>query len=179
MIQAMTIVDWGTVAVLAISVAAAFSQGFLREIFSLVGLVVGLVLACWNYALLAHSFRRVISSPGIADALAFLLIALGVMLLAGLMGGLLRKAVHGVGLGWMDRLLGALFGLVRGCVLVMVALIAVFAFRPGATWLQGSRLVPYFLPGARVLAAQAPRELKEKITLGITILKHPKITWIQ
>jgi membrane protein required for colicin V production len=137
------------------------------------------VLACWNYALLAHVFFRWISSTNIANALAFLLIALGVMLVAGMVGGLLRKVVHGVGLGWMDRLMGAVFGVLRGCLLVTVAIIAVLAFRPGALWMHQSTLVPYFLPGARVLSAQAPRELKEKIIWGANLLKHSRVTWVQ
>ncbi|HUZ05833.1 MAG TPA: CvpA family protein, partial [Acidobacteriaceae bacterium] len=97
----------------------------------------------------------------------------------GLIGNLLRKVVHGVGLGWMDRMLGGVFGVVRGCLLIMVAIIAIAAFRPGAPWMQGSKLAPYFLPGSRVLSAQAPAVLKEKIALGITIIEHPKSSWIQ
>ncbi|HEX4019624.1 MAG TPA: CvpA family protein [Acidobacteriaceae bacterium] len=175
----MTLVDIVIIAVIVISTLAAISQGFFREIFSLVGLVIGLVVASWNYARLAIPLARLIHSPGIAEALAFLLIALVIMLIAGLIGTVLSKAVHGVGLGGLDRLLGAVFGLVRGCVLVMVAMIAIAAFRPGAPWMQGSRLAPYFLPGARVLSTQAPAELKEKIALGITIIEHPKSSWIQ
>lgn len=175
----MTPVDWAILAVLIISTIAAIAQGFFLELFSLAGLIIGLVLASWNYERLAAPLSRWIHSSGIADALAFLLIALCVMLVAGLIGSLLRKAIRGVGLGGFDRLLGAIFGFIRGCVLVMVAMIAIAAFRPGAPWMQGSKLAPYFLPGARVLSAQAPAVLKKKIALGITIIEHPKSSWIQ
>ena len=83
-----------------------------------------------------------------AEALSFLLIALGVMLLAGLVGRMIRWSVHSIGLGWADRFIGACFGLVKGCALVTLAVLVVAAFLPQATWFQQSRLAPYFLTAA-------------------------------
>ncbi len=171
----MTLVDIAIVVILVLSTLAAIAQGLIRELSSLAGLVLGLVLASWNYARLAAPLGRWIHSSGIADALAFLSIALGIMLVAGVIGNLLQKTAQGIGLGWLDRILGAGFGFVRGCVLVMVAMLAIAAFRPGAPWMQGSRLAPYFLPGARILSVQAPATLKEKVVTGITFLQHPKV----
>ncbi len=171
----MTLVDIVIVVIVVLSTLAAIVQGLIRELFSLAGLVFGLVLASWNYARLAAPLGRWIHSPGIAEALAFLSIALGVMLVAGVIGSLLQKTVQGIGLGWLDRIFGAAFGFVRGCILVMVAMLAVAAFRPGAPWMQGSRLAPYFFPGARILSVQAPATLKEKVATGITFLQHPKV----
>lgn len=171
----MTLVDAGIVAILLLSTLGAISQGLLRELLSLAGLVVGLVVASWNYARLAAPLQHWIHSQGIADTIAFLLIAFGIMLVAGLVGSLLRKTVQLIGLGWLDSIFGAVFGFVRGCVLVMVTMIAIAAFRPGAPWLVGSALAPYFYPGVRVLSAQSPAALKEKVIFGITILEHPSV----
>ena len=169
----MTLVDVGIVAIIVLSTLGAISQGLLRELFSLAGLVIGLVVASWNYARLAAPLSHWIRSQGIANTIAFLLIAFGIMLIAGLIGSLLRKTIQLIGLGWLDSIFGAVFGFVRGCVLVMVTMIAITAFRPGAPWLQGSALAPYFYPGVRVLSAQSPAALKEKIFYGVTILEHP------
>ncbi len=167
------LVDIAIVGIVILSMLAAITQGLLRELFSLGGLILGLVLASWNYARLAAPISHWIHSPGIANALAFLLIALGVMLLAGMIGSLLRKTVQVIGLGWLDSMLGAAFGILRGCVVVMVAMIAIAAFRHNASWMQGSKLTPYFLPGAQMLSAQAPAALKEKVIVGIAYLRHP------
>ena len=59
-------------------------------------------------------------SEMIADAIGFLLIAIVVMLLAGLLGSILSKAVHKVGLGCLDSLAGAVFGFFQGALLVTV-----------------------------------------------------------
>src|SRR5665213_1453745 len=106
----MTIFDWAILAIILISAIVAAAQGFLLEIFSLAGLVLGLWLALWNYRVLAVPFARVIHSQRICDVLAFLLIALGVMILLGLIGRLISRLAHTVGLGGLDGLLGAIFG---------------------------------------------------------------------
>ena len=170
----MKLVDVAILCIVIFSTVAAIRQGLVRELFALAGLVIGLLLASRHYMVLAVPLSRWMHSPGMAEALAFLCIALGIMLVAGLIGSALSEAVQFIGLGWADGILGAGFGFVRGCLLVMVALIALAAFRPGAPWLQGSRLVPYFLPGAGFLSAQAPAAFKEKVLLGITFLEHPK-----
>jgi membrane protein required for colicin V production len=172
------LVDVAILVILIFSTVAAIRQGFVRELFSLAGLILGLLVASRHYLALATPLSRWIHSPGIADALAFLCIALGIMLVAGLIGSTLQQAVEFIGLGWADGILGAGFGFVRGCLLVMVALLTLAAFRPGAPWLQGSRLVPYFLPGASFLSAQAPPALKEKVLLGVTFLEHPKAIFV-
>jgi len=172
------LVDVAILAILIFSTLAAIRQGLVRELFALAGLVIGLLVASRQYPALAVPLSHWIHSPGIADALAFLCIALGIMLVASLIGSALRDAVEFIGLSWADGILGAAFGLVRGCLLVMVALLALAAFRPGAPWLQGSRLVPYFLPGVGFLSAQAPAALKEKVLLGITFFEHPKAIFV-
>ena len=67
------------------------AQGFLRSVFGLGGLVLGLVLGAWNYGRIGRALMPVVHSEEIADTVGFLLIALVVMLLAGLLGALLSK----------------------------------------------------------------------------------------
>ncbi|MEO7005081.1 MAG: CvpA family protein, partial [Acidobacteriaceae bacterium] len=119
----MTIFDWVIVLIIVLSAVVAAAQGFLLEVFGLAGLVLGLWLALWNYGVLAVPLSHVIRSERVSDALAFLLIALGVMLIVGLIGRLFSKVAHSVGLGGLDGLLGALFGVVRGAVLVVVMIV--------------------------------------------------------
>jgi len=176
----MTPFDWIIVAIIVLSAIVAASQGFLREVISLLGLIVGLSLALWNYRLLASPMSHVIHSERIVDALAFLLIAFGVMIVFGLFGRLIAALAHTAGLGPLDRLLGAVFGILRGCILVVIAIIALAAFLPQTTWLRGSKLAPYFLSVANQTAAGAPSELRLKIQQGIAAIEnvHPA-TWIQ
>ena len=175
----MTLFDWFIVAIVVLSTIIAASQGFLLEAFSLAGLILGLWLAFWNYRVLAVPLARHIASEHVADALGFLLIALGVMIVVGLLGRAISRLAHTVGLGGLDSLLGAIFGVVRGCVLVVIAIIAIAAFMPEKTWLNGSKLAPYFLSAANQFSAGAPAELRVKIQHGVAVVEHVRPTWIE
>ncbi len=175
----MTIFDWFIVAVIVLSTIMAAAQGLLLEVISLVALVLGLWLAFWNYGVLAAPLAHVIRSIELADVLAFLLIALGVMLIIGLIGRAASKAAHTVGLGGLDSLLGAIFGIIRGCFLVVIAIIAIAAFMPQKTWLNGSKLAPYFLSAANQVSAGAPAELRGRIQEGVTIIEQSRPEWIR
>ena len=174
----MTLFDWFIVVVILLSTIMAAAQGLLLEIVSLAALVLGLWLAFWNYGVLAAPLSRVIHSVGVADVLAFLLIALGVMLVIGLIGRAISKVAHKAGFGGLDSLLGAIFGVIRGAFLVVVAIIAIAAFMPQKTWLNGSKLAPYFLSAANNVSAGAPAELQHKIQKGAAIIQHGP-GWLQ
>ena len=105
----MTLFDWFIVIVIRSVDNHGSSAGLVLEVVSLAALVLGLWLAFWNYGVLAAPLSRVIHSVGVADVLAFLLIALGVMLIIGLIGRAISKVARTAGLGGLDSLLGADF----------------------------------------------------------------------
>jgi membrane protein required for colicin V production len=113
----------------------------------------------------------VVQNREFADLIAFLVIALLVMLLAGLAGRLLRGLFRGVGLGMVDRLLGAVFGLVKGCFVVTLVLMGIVAFLPRQAWLDNSRLAPVFLTAAHGGSHVVPFDLGEKIRQGLQALR--------
>jgi membrane protein required for colicin V production len=168
----MALIDWLIVVVLFVSVLSAAKNGFFLEIFSLAGVVAGLLFASWNYQRLLPWITRWVHTWEVAEALSFLLIALGVMLLAGLLGRMIRWSVHSIGLGWADRFIGALFGLVKGCALVTLAVLVVAAFLPQATWFRQSLLAPYFLTAAHQASVVTPSELAERIRQGVTEIRN-------
>jgi membrane protein required for colicin V production len=74
----------------------------------------------------------------------------------------MRKLVSGSGLSGSDRLLGMLFGLLRGLALVTLAVL-ILKLTPLAEdpWWRHSQLLPTFENGARWLTAQLPDEVKK------------------
>src|ERR1700760_25870 len=112
----MSLVDLLIFVVLAVSVISAFVKGFFVEVFSLAGVVLGLFVAAAKYATFVPWGERIVNNHEIANVVAFVVIALLVMVVAGLLGRLFRGLLRGVGLGIVDRLLGAAFGLVKGVV---------------------------------------------------------------
>jgi membrane protein required for colicin V production len=175
----MNLFDWFLVILLAYSTIAAFVRGFLLELFSLGGLIAGILLASWNYRALSALFSRVITTAYIANIIAFLLIAIGVMILCAVIGKVLHQTAHAIGLGFFDRLLGAGFGFARGCLLGIAILMAAAAFLPPSPLISQSRLSPYFLAGAHAVSFVVPHDLQQQILDGATQLKHNAPDWIK
>jgi membrane protein required for colicin V production len=163
----MTGFDWIIVAVIVLSVAVAASQGFLYEVFSLAGVVVGYLVAAWEYPRIAAWYAPYVKSGWTANAAGFLTIFLAIVVLAGIVGRIARAGAQAAGLRWFDRVLGGAFGLVRGTLLVMVVLLAMASWTPSAGWLSRSQLAPYLLVMARGAVWVAPSEVRAQFRDGM------------
>jgi len=175
----MNPLDWLLAILLVYSVVRAVMRGFFLEAFALGGLILGFLLACWFYHSLAVDLKGLISSTQIAQLAAFLLILAITMVLGSLIGRLLRNTASAVGLGFVDRLLGALFGAIRGAILGVALLLAVTAFLPAAPWIENSHLAPYFLRAAHAVSFVMPSDLRLRLLDGLNHLKHTTPDWIK
>jgi membrane protein required for colicin V production len=167
----VNIADWFILLALLISVVQAASSGFFQEAFGIAGLVFGYLLAAWQYRRLAEHFAAYISSKWLGEIVAFLAIFFGVIVLAGILGKIVRWLVKEAGLSVVDRLLGGLLGLVRGCLLIAIVLVSLTAFTPTSRWLQASALAPYFLVVGRAAIWVAPPELRMQFFKGLDYVR--------
>jgi len=150
--------------VLAGSVVTSFSTGLAREVVGLVSMIAALVLAIWFYGSAGSFLQPYVSSPRIANFCGFLMVFCGVILLGAVLGRLLRRMMKVAGLSFVDRLLGAGFGAVRGVLISVAVVMALLAFTPGKSppdAVVHSRVAPYVIDAARVCAAAAPHELQD------------------
>jgi membrane protein required for colicin V production len=99
------------------------------------------------------------------------------MLLAAILGRVIRWSVHSIGLGWLDRLLGAGFGFLKGFVLITVGVLVIAAFFPKASWFRHSRLAPCFLSAAHEVSIAAPQGLEQRIREGVKELRSSGPDW--
>jgi membrane protein required for colicin V production len=175
----MNPLDWLLAILLTYSFVRAAMRGFFQEAFALGGLVAGFLLACWFYPDAARRLAGLVNSPPIAQLVSFLLILAACMVIGSLLGKLLRRTVSVIGLGFLDRLLGALFGLARGALLGVALLLAITAFLPTAPWVQQSNLAPCFLRAAHAVSFGMPAELKRRLSQGVQHLKHTRTDWIK
>ena len=166
----MTAADWVIVIVIAVSVLQAAISGFFHEAFGIAGLILGYLLAAWNYERLAARYAPYLKSMWLGEIAAFLVIFLAVVLVAGLAGRIVRHIVKEAGLSFVDRILGGALGLLRGILMVAVVLMSMAAFTPTSTWLEGSQLAPYFLVVGRAAIWVAPSELRSRFYQGLDLL---------
>jgi membrane protein required for colicin V production len=168
----MSVADWIIVALLVFSVIGAAIEGFFHEAFHLAGLVAGYLLAAWQYHRLADWFEPYLKSRWTGEIAAFLIIFFVVLILAGLAGRIARWAMKKAGLSTIDRILGAVLGLLRGVLVVAIVLTAMTAFAPAARWLDESQLAPYFLVGGRAAIWLAPPELRQRFYQGLDYMRR-------
>jgi membrane protein required for colicin V production len=169
----MNIGDWIFAAVIVISVLVAAAQGFFLEVFSLAGVVVGFLLAAWEYTRVA-AWMTFINPPWAANLVAFFVIFVVVTILAGAIGRIATWGMKQVGLRWVDRVLGAAFGVIRGLLVVTVIVMATAAFAPNAQWLRQSQTAPYFLVVGRGASWLAPAEVRNRVREGMDLLHSGK-----
>jgi membrane protein required for colicin V production len=174
----MTWVDWAIVILMALSVLEGLSEGFFRSVFSLGGLLLGLVLAAWNYGSAAAILLPIVHNERVADAIGFLLVALLVMVVASIVGAFLAKAMHQLGLGFLDKLAGGAFGLVKGALLVMLCILVAVAFFPRADWLVEARLPRLFFGACHVSTHMSPDALAQRVRDGLKIIEREAPFWL-
>ena len=116
---------------------------------------------------LIERFLPLVRYAAIANAVAFVIIALLVMVLFALIGNLLAKAFKMIGLGWLDGIAGAIFGFFQGVVLVVVFILVIVAFFPQQEWLVEASLPRMFFGALHVSTHMTPSELSERVHAGV------------
>jgi|WetSurMetagenome_2_1015567.scaffolds.fasta_scaffold253077_2 uncharacterized membrane protein required for colicin V production len=142
-------------------IAAAFfiftgtRRGLIGEVFRLAAMVAGFIAAFLYYQELSKFFR--FTQPFAANAIAFTLIFLAVLLAIICMGLLLKKAVHCTPLGWVDSLFGGAIGGAKAVLIFWVVCLSCASLPPTkfARGLHGSFVFQTYkkLPPAAKLPA--------------------------
>ena len=112
----MTWLDIVLVVVIGVATLMGLRTGIIKAVLSLVGLIVGITLAGRFYISLSGELTF-ISSPEWAKVVAFIIIVVGVMIVARVIAGVLKRIASALMLGWVDKIGGAVFGLVLGATL--------------------------------------------------------------
>jgi len=107
------LLDIVLIIMLALATFQGFKTGIIKAVISLAGVIVGVILAGRFYAPLAGQLAFV-PHEGMAKIIAFAIILVGVMVVAGVVASLMKWAASLVMLGWVNHLGGALFGLLLG-----------------------------------------------------------------
>ena len=121
--------NWLDIVILVVVAIATFLGlriGIIKAALSLAGVIVGVILAGRYYVPLSAQLSF-IPQAGVAEVVAFVIILIGVMVIAGVIARFLRWVASAVMLGWVNHLGGAAFGLVLGATLCAALL---------ATWVK-------------------------------------------
>lgn len=141
----MTTVDWVIIGIVTLSTVMSLWRGATREILSLITWIVAIYLGVKFASQLDGLFVNFIDGESVRFAAGFILIFLTVMIIGGLLNHLLSRFITFTGLTFLDRLLGIIFGLARGVLILAVCVVlANYTTVPQDDWWKKSQLLPHF-----------------------------------
>ena len=112
----MSWLDIAVIVIIGIATLIGLKIGIIKAVLTLAGVIVGVLLAGRFYVVLADQLTF-IPQETLARVVAFAIILMVVVLIASIIAGVLKWLASIILLGWVNRLGGALLGLIMGSVL--------------------------------------------------------------
>ena len=163
----MTWIDYAVIAIVGLSILLSVLHGLVREILSLAAWGVAFVVAQLLAADVAPLLPAALANPSLRLLAGFLSVFLAVLLVMTLLAVALSGLVRTAGLGFADRALGALFGLVRGLAIVtLAALLAGLTSLPRQPAWQHALFGEPLIILANWVKVWLPDEMAKRITYG-------------
>jgi membrane protein required for colicin V production len=157
-----TFLDLGFAGIILVSTGFALTKGLAREVTSLIALIGGFFLAVLYYPIPAKRLADFSRTEAVANLLGFMIIFLGCILIGAVVSFLINRFLKAVSLKWFDRILGGIFGFLRGWAMCSILVIGIIAFPVSENLMARSFLAPYLMAGARVATFIVPQGLKSK-----------------
>jgi membrane protein required for colicin V production len=140
--DALIWIDWVIIALIAVSTLISLKRGFVKEALSLVTWVGAFILARTFHPQMQSLLESTVETPLVRLIAAFAILFFGTLVVGALINNMIGHLVRVTGLSATDRVLGMGFGLLRGLVVVIVA-IAFTRYTPLAedTWWRTSIMI--------------------------------------
>jgi membrane protein required for colicin V production len=160
----MNWLDYAVLGVFLVSIAVGAWRGLVREVLSILGWVIAFLAANLLAGPLGPVMPAALQSAELRLAAAYILIFMLALVVTSLLGLLLSKVVQSVGLGGVDRMLGAGFGAGRGLLIVLAAaLVAGLTSVPRQAYWRDSTSGPLLGRAALALKMLLPQTLTERL----------------
>ncbi|UCH97879.1 MAG: CvpA family protein [Candidatus Aminicenantes bacterium] len=159
----MNILDIILILILLLSILFGILKGFIRELFSLAFFIIAVVLSFLFYHEVGGIFMSYLKNRDVSNFAGFITIFV-VVLIAGAVVTFFVKRVFAIGpLEAIDKILGGLFGLLRGILISAIIVLALIVFPVNHSLIIKSKLSPYVIKTIEVVIHFLPAKYKEKI----------------
>jgi len=160
----MAALDWILIGVLVASMLMGAWRGLVFEVLSLLGWVVSFFVAQWFAQDVAAWLPMGESAGALRYAAGFVIVFIAAVFSCGLLTSLAKKLIEVIGLRPVDRALGAIFGVLRGVVLLLaVAVVAGLTPMGGALWWQESQAASVLAEVLKGLKPALPEEFSRHL----------------
>lgn len=137
----MTGFDYVVIGIVSVSLLFGLWRGVVGEVIALVAWGVGIFAAIEFGAVVGHSVFAGISDPALRTLAGCVVIFVGILVTMAVLNMVVRSMVKALGLSVSDRLLGMVFGLVRGVLVCMVLVgLGGMTSAPTQAWWKGAML---------------------------------------
>jgi membrane protein required for colicin V production len=159
----MNLLDLAILIIVIYLIVRGFFRGIVQEAALLVGLIVSFFLASFYYKELGAWLGRFLPNHEILlSFFCFVLLFFIFLLLFNFFGIMAKKAASLALLGWLDRALGAFFGLIKGAVIIFILVTILTVFYPKSGFMvENSRFFPSILTVTERLTSFIPFKIKE------------------
>ena len=156
------------IVILGYSLVRGLFRGMVKEISSIIGVFGGFYAAYTYYMVLAKLLSGLIHDVSYLNILSFLIIFCCVLIIVSVLGVIIKYLLNIAFLGWVDRIGGLVFGIIKAILIVSVLFISLTAFLPkGSSFIKNSVLAPHVAwvseTMAKVVSQQMNRDFMTKL----------------
>lgn len=161
----MTLFDYLVLFILICSIVISTMRGLVKEMLSLVSWVVAFVVANTFSATVAGYLPDLFPGQMLRLIVAFIALFIGVRLLMSLLMMVVDAVLKASGLSLADRGLGGLFGLARGCILVLAAvMVCGMTSIPQQPFWRNALLSPIVVTSAQTVMPFLPASITRHVS---------------
>lgn len=163
----MNILDWILIFIGAFWVLRGLMRGALSQIFGIAGILAGFYVASHQYQFVGVLIKKQfpsISSTAV-QPLSFILLFLLTWFVIAVVGHWIVRLLHMAGLGFLDRLWGALIGFGKALLFAIIVISVVILFSRGEnpTLIAQSKLAPMVMKASQFLFKLAPPKVQDEL----------------
>ena len=148
--------------VLGYSIVRGLFRGLVKEVSSIIGVLGGFYAAYSYYPMVAKLLSNLIQDSSYLNILSFLIIFCIILILISVLGIVIKYLLNVAFLGWIDRICGVGFGLIKGVLIVTVLFIILTTFLPkGAPLIKKSILAPHVIWISEKMVNLVSKEMKK------------------
>ncbi len=156
------------VVILCFCLIRGLFRGLIKEVSSIIGVLGAYYAAYTYYGAIAKILSRWIADATYLNIISFMVIFIVIFIIISMLGVVIKYLLNIAFLGWVDRICGAGFGLVKGILVVSVILVALTTFlSKGSPVLKKSLLSPYVIKVSekmsKVVTSDMKRQFNDKI----------------
>ncbi|MEJ2101046.1 MAG: CvpA family protein [Desulfobacterales bacterium] len=154
--------DVFTIIVVSYSIIRGLFRGLVKEVSSIIGVLGGFYAAYSYYPLVARLIDGLVKSNSYLNILSFLVIFCTILIIISIIGIVIKYLLNVAFLGWVDRICGVGFGLIKGILIVTVLFIILTTFLPkGAPLIKKSVLAPHVIWISEKMVNLVSEEMKK------------------